>query len=121
MYREEGCPDSAGHLLRLSSCTAEGVDSFRCFLPSYQRCYASYSAVRQTAPATANPPWSDAGTACGEGGAGPCLCDQAGAGGARPDAYYAGPIGEGAEGLCDGVVRRERECEPVVAGGAGSL
>ena len=39
----------------------------------------------------------------------------------RSDVDDAGAIGEGAEGLGDGVVRRERECESVVAGGGGSL
>jgi transcriptional regulator with XRE-family HTH domain len=35
----------------------------------------------------------------------------------RSDADYAGVLGEGAEGLGDRVIRRERECESVVAGG----
>jgi len=47
--------------------------------------------------------------------------DAAGTGTARPFVEHAGAIGEGAEGVGDGVVRRDHECETVVAGGRGSL
>ena len=47
--------------------------------------------------------------------------DAAGTGTVRPFVEHAGAIGEGAEGVGDGVVRRDHEYATVVIGGAGSL
>ena len=49
------------------------------------------------------------------------VSDAAGIGTARPFVEHASAIGEGAEGVGDGVVRGDHEYETVVAGRGGSL
>ena len=49
------------------------------------------------------------------------VSDAAGIGTARPFVEHASAIGEGAEGVGDGVARRDHEYETVVAGRGGSL
>ncbi len=83
--------------------------------------HARHSAVRETTPTTANSPRSDAGAACCDRRLVAHIPHATGTGTARSFIEHIGAIGKGIEGLGDGATRRERQREPVVAGGRDAL